>query len=87
MIRQITNCGCEPDADAMRIIFDTGDNPNISLERPRADIFAAKSEEIDDTRTTIRFLIQKCCAMKITKRNHDNATSSNLFHFLAEHTA
>ena len=58
MIRQITNCGCEPDADAMRIIFDTGDNPNITLERPRADILAANSKEIDDTRTTTRLLIQ-----------------------------
>ena len=87
MIRQITNCRCKPDADAMRIIFDTGDNPNISLERPRADIHAANSKEIDDTRTTIRFLIKKCCALKITKHNHDNATSSNLFYFLAEHNA
>ena len=46
MIRQITNCGCEPDADAMRIIFDTRANPNVTLARPRADILATTSKKI-----------------------------------------
>ena len=87
MIRQIADCVCEPDAYATRIVIDTGDNPNISLERPRADILAANSKEIDDTRTTIRFLIPKCCALKITKHNHDSTTSWNLLLFLAEHNA